>query len=1082
MSEPVTTTPLNLSLSGDTHPLSVLTLNQQTTLFPSSCPPPQISSAQPLCSVERQPGLGQTIANFGAPSSSAPLSASVSASNPTSSPPPAPADGPNNNLPLMEVEPEPVTNKTRAFDPRINRRFWYEDVIRKFPALPEEGGFCRKDPDLKLNKGEAFCLLCGKVIKTTHTIEACLKARKAALGKNSPEPRFSLTFEDASDLWVESGAKLLAPDQWDLSLFANFDPGEMFSGVLSLHFVPKDARISFSNLVKDILGLCIKRVPGAFPALLMIPRLILPSRIRGNRAAARTMALVGLFRLGSFRKLIEARNIVFPTAPHDKKRKAKTLACAGELSRAARALRAPPVLDPLTCLDELKKLHPESSETLTYPGNPGRDPFSLDDVKDAVKALKKMKAADTLGWTGDILKQLYPDAVALLARLCLIIVNDLEFIPQNIRPFFFGARLVVLKKKRGGIRPIAIGTVFRKLIASTIMLSISSELPGFFGPIQFGVGMKGGTENVVHAIRELTRRNFATHILSLDLANAFNTISRKFIIDQVNKHFPLLNNWIWQCYGSPSHLLIRGRPLLSSASGVQQGDPLGPFLFSLALHPVLSKLKTDTTHPLAYMDDIYLTGKPDGIVSLLHTISEGLAPLKLRINPTKSWATLRLPAPWDAIRIDEHPRVLKVPLYPDESTGPVDPDTIELIDEIANLDDTQIAILLLRYVNNCTQVHSLRTSLPEANKQRINSLHAYVNQALSKLLSHDVTEDAHVLTRINMPLGPGLGFTNLHTIEKEAFAASWLQSIHRLNCLDSSRFPIPIIDRPSSPLESIAQEALGDLILLRNDPCLQLQRLKVEQKREVQQSRAFASLPASQKVIVKSCQGKFAGSWLAAIPSENNLRLPSSLMRTALCLFLGLQIRPNNSTCPACRGPVEGNFDAHILKCVCQGANIVRHDAIKYCLADLAKQAKVTATIEKRTFVDSARRPDITLHNFGHDSKDVVLDVSVIDPNSLKIKPDDPPLKAATERARDKCTKYKGSIAPHQEFYPVAIESYGGILPECLQRIIKPLIKRDDEFVSPNWAAPSAKLYWYQRITMALWRHNAEKVYHFVKC
>ena len=45
-----------------------------------------------------------------------------------------------------------------------------------------------------------------------------------------------------------------------------------------------------------------------------------------------------------------------------------------------------------------------------------------------------------------------------------------QFIPEHLRPYFFGARLIPIAKKDGGIiRSIAIGTIFHKLINSAIM-------------------------------------------------------------------------------------------------------------------------------------------------------------------------------------------------------------------------------------------------------------------------------------------------------------------------------------------------------------------------------------------------------------------------------------------------------------------------------------------------------------------------------------------------------------------------------------------------------------------------------------
>ena len=56
-----------------------------------------------------------------------------------------------------------------------------------------------------------------------------------------------------------------------------------------------------------------------------------------------------------------------------------------------------------------------------------------------------------------------------------------EFIPEHLRPFFFGARLIPIAKKDGGtIRPIAIDTIFHKLISPAVMCNLKEKLPGIF--------------------------------------------------------------------------------------------------------------------------------------------------------------------------------------------------------------------------------------------------------------------------------------------------------------------------------------------------------------------------------------------------------------------------------------------------------------------------------------------------------------------------------------------------------------------------------------------------------------------------
>ena len=91
-----------------------------------------------------------------------------------------------------------------------------------------------------------------------------------------------------------------------------------------------------------------------------------------------------------------------------------------------------------------------------------------------------------------------------LEEVCELIIKEEELVPESVRPYFFGARLIAISKgENKGVRPIAIGTILRKVISSAIAINVKSRLPSFFGPCQCGVGMPGGAENVVHGVRML---------------------------------------------------------------------------------------------------------------------------------------------------------------------------------------------------------------------------------------------------------------------------------------------------------------------------------------------------------------------------------------------------------------------------------------------------------------------------------------------------------------------------------------------------------------------------------------------------
>ena len=123
------------------------------------------------------------------------------------------------------------------------------------------------------------------------------------------------------------------------------------------------------------------------------------------------------------------------------------------------------------------------------------------------------------------------------------------------------------------------------------------------------------------------------------MRNASNMVSRQAVLDECATFFPELLPWVSWCYGT--HPLL-WHPLgrISSESGVQQGDPLGPLLFALVLQKLVSSLDADDECAEIllqawYRDDGALAGTRPAVLSALHLIEELGPALDLRVNLAK---------------------------------------------------------------------------------------------------------------------------------------------------------------------------------------------------------------------------------------------------------------------------------------------------------------------------------------------------------------------------------------------------------------------------------------------------------------
>ena len=115
-----------------------------------------------------------------------------------------------------------------------------------------------------------------------------------------------------------------------------------------------------------------------------------------------------------------------------------------------------------------------------------------------------------------------PEAQGHLHALCQLLVDGA--VPGSVIEVLGAANMTPLAKGSGGVRPLAVGEVLRRVTARAVCMQCRDYFEEDLSPHQFAVGFAGGCEAILKFIDVRTQEDPDSVVVAIDVRNAYNSI------------------------------------------------------------------------------------------------------------------------------------------------------------------------------------------------------------------------------------------------------------------------------------------------------------------------------------------------------------------------------------------------------------------------------------------------------------------------------------------------------------------------------------------------------------------------------